>query len=145
MRRDNFTLAVEADDPATAEPPLLVLRYEGTAGALTARLTAGGDLPDGEEVDASYRLHDPIDANNATGVFSFTRRLTGEYLLEANAGANAVRSLVDAARAGSGSYRVRIERPRAGDVTLDKETLLVYDSDGNLLRKDSLIPSGVEL
>ena len=35
--------------------------------------------------------------------------------------------------------------PGAGDVGLEKETLLVYDSDGNLLRGQSLIPSGVEL
>ena len=35
--------------------------------------------------------------------------------------------------------------PGAGDVGLEKETLLVYDPGGNLLRKDSLIPGGVEL
>jgi len=145
MRRDHFTLAVEDADPGAAAPPSLVLTYEGPAGDLTARLTAEGGLPDGGEVDASFRLQDPIDAAGATGVFGLTRRLTGEYLLETNAGADAVRSLVAAARAEGGAYRVRIERPGAGDVALEKETLLVYDPEGNLLRKDSLIPGGVEL
>lgn len=145
MRRDHFTLAVENNDPERAGLPTLVLTYEGPAGNLTARLTVGGDLPDGGEIDASFRLQDPIDAPGATGVFGLTRRLTGEYFLETTAEAETVRSLVDAARAQGGSYRVRIERPGAGDVVLEKETLLVYDTDGNLLRKDSLIPSGVEL
>jgi hypothetical protein len=140
MRRDHFTLAVENNDP-----PTLVLTYEGPGGNLTARLTVNGDLPDGGEVDATFRLRDPIDAPDATGVFGLTRRLTGEYLLETDAEAETVRSLVDAARAEGGSYRVRIDRPGADDVVLGKETLLVYGAEGNLLRKDSLIPSGVEL
>ncbi len=145
MRRDHFTLAIENDDAGVAEPPSLVLTYEGPAGNLTARLAAGGDLPDGNDVDASYRLQDPIDAEDATGVFGLTRRLTGEYLIETQADAGTVDSLVGAARDGGGSYRIRIERTGADEVVLEKETLLVYDADGNLLRKDSLIPSGIEL
>ncbi len=143
MRRDHFTLTV--DDAGEANPPSLVLTYDGPAGELTDRLTAGGSVPDGEDVDPAFRLQESADEGDARGVFSLTRRLTGEYLLEAGGDVSAVRSLVDAARAGGGTYRIRIERPDAEDVVLETGTLLVYDANGNLRRKDSLIPSGVEL
>jgi hypothetical protein len=142
MRRDHFTLAVEDADPRGSDPPSLAVRYDGPVGELTAHLTADGTLPSGEDVDAAFRR---VAADDEAGVFSLTRRLTGEFLLEANADADAIQSLVDAARDRSGAYRIRIDRPEAGEVVLETETLLVYDPDGNLLRKDSLIPSGVEL
>lgn len=145
MRRDHFTLTLENEATGTSEPPSLVLAYEGPAGTLTARLdVAGGPLEAGD-VDASYRLQDPVDADGATGVFGLTRRLTGEYLLETHADIDTVHSLVEAARDDGGSYRVRLERPDAEDLVFEKETLLVYDGDGNLRRTDSLIPSGIEL
>jgi hypothetical protein len=141
MRRDHFTLAVGDADPGGTDTPSLVVQYDGPAGELTAHLTADERLPTGEDVDAAFRRVESDD----DGVFSLTRRLTGEFLLETNADAGAIRSLVDAARDGGGAYCIRIQRPGAEEVVFDKETLLVYDSDGNLLRKDSLIPSGVEL
>jgi hypothetical protein len=140
MRRDHFTLTVEHVDPRGTDPPSLGVRYDGPAGTLTAHLAADGSLPSGDDVDAAFRH---VDAD--TGVFSLTRRLTGEFLLEAHADPEDVRALVAAARDRGGSYRIRIERPSDDDVVIEKETLLVYDPDGNLLRKDSLIPSGVEL
>ena len=85
MRRDHFTLTVEHVDPQTTDPPTIAVRYDGPAGTLTARLTADGDLPDGGDVDAAFRLQESLDADDASGVFSLTRRLTGEFLLEANA------------------------------------------------------------
>ncbi|PSQ33267.1 hypothetical protein BRD09_01505 [Halobacteriales archaeon SW_10_68_16] len=143
MRRDHFTLTV--DDAGEEAPPSLVLSYDGPAGELTERLTAEGSVPEGEDVDPAFRLQESADADDARGVFSLTRRLTGEYLLEAVAEVSAVRSLVDAARAWGDTYRIRIERPDAEAVVLESGTLLVYDADGNLRRTDSLIPSGVEL
>ncbi|MEF8782828.1 MAG: DUF5793 family protein [Haloarculaceae archaeon] len=145
MRRDHFTLAVEHVDSQSTDPPTLAVLYEGPAGNLTARLTATGEAPGSEDVDSAFRLQGPVAAEDSPGVFSLSRRLTGEYLLEAKADAAAVRALIDAARERGGSYRIRIERPGADDIVLDKETLLVYDPDGNLLRQESLIPSGVEL
>jgi len=153
MRRDHFTLTV--DETGAVAPPTLVLAYEGPAGSLTDRLTEDGGLIHGELLDASFRVldadHDgdedePIDAFAAgSGVFSLTHRLTGEYILEAGADPADVRTLIDAAQAEGGSYRIRIERPDEEDVVFVTEALLVYDVDGNLRRKDSLIPSGVEL
>lgn len=145
MRRDHFTPTVEHTDPDATALPTLAIRYDGPAGNLTARLATDGGLPDGEDLDAAFRRTEPGDAAEAVGVFALTRRLTGEFLLEVEAETGAVRSLVDAARNRDGSYRVRIERPGADDVVLEMKTLLVYDPGGNLLRKDSLIPSGVEL
>lgn len=150
MRRDHFTLTV--DETGGVAPPALVLTYEGPAGSLTDRLTEGDAVLDDELVDASFRTQsaDPGGEEDGgdfagSGVFGLTHRVTGEYILEAGAEAADVRSLVDAAQAESGSYRVQIERPDEPDVAFVTETLLVYDVDGNLRRKESLIPSGVEL
>ena len=147
MRRDHFTVTAENIAPETDAMPTLAVTYSGPAGTLTARLeSATGTLPDGEDVDAAFRLQAPVDADDATGVFSLSRRLTGDFVLEANADAEAVFALVDAARRADGTeYRIRIERSGADDVGIQKETLLVYDDEGSLLRQHSLIPSGVEL
>jgi hypothetical protein len=146
MRRDHFTLAVANTDSETSVPPTLVVTYDGPPGTMTARLRNDeGHLPDGEDVDVAFRLQAPLEDDETRGVFSVTRRLTGEYLLEVNAGAADVLGLVDAAREADGDYTVRIERPDGDDLALHKETLLVYDDDGSLLRQHSLIPGGVEL
>lgn len=152
MRRDHFTLTV--DVAGEVAPPALVLTYEGPAESLTDHLTEENGLLEDELVDASFRMKsdDPeggdevVDEPGAgRGVFSLTHRLTGEYILEAGADAADVHSLIDAARAEGGTYRIRIERPDGEAVVFVTEALLVYDVDGNLRRKDSLIPSGVEL
>jgi hypothetical protein len=44
------------------------------------------------------RLQGPVEDPDTEGVLSLTRRLTGEYLLEANAQAPAILDVVDAAR-----------------------------------------------
>jgi len=140
MRREHFTLQ---SPNVAADPPTFVVTYDGPVSELTDRLE-GGDLSGGD-TDAAFRLQDPVEADNATGVFSLTRRLTGEYLLEANTGSSGILGLVDAAREEDGSYRIRLEHRGDDDLVLDKETLLVYDASGNLLRHHSLIPGGVEL
>jgi glycine cleavage system aminomethyltransferase T len=147
MRRDHFTLSIDDTDADAGDTPSLVLGYDGPAEPLASRLTDNGDHLDGDDVDASFRLRDAdsIEVSGATGVFSLTRRLTGEYLFEVTTDAKKVRTLVDAARAQGGTYDIHIEPSDADSVVLETETLLVYDADGNLLRKDSLIPSGVEL
>lgn len=146
MRRDHFTVTAENLSPETAVDPTLVVTYNGPAGTLTARLEADSGIPRGDDIDVTFRLLAPADEGDATGVLSLSRRLTGEYVLEANASAETVFALVDAARDDDGTaYRIYIERSGAEDVILEKETLLVYDEAGDLLRQHSLIPSGVEL
>jgi hypothetical protein len=147
MRRDHFTVTAENTAPESDAIPTLTISYSGPAGTLTAHLqSATGELPDGDDVDAAFRLQEPADAEDATGVFGLSRRLTGDFVLEANGDAEAVLALVDAARRDDGTdYRIHIERTGATDVVVEKETLLVYDDEGSLLRPRSLIPSGVEL
>jgi hypothetical protein len=147
MRRDNFTVTVELPD-AEPDPPTLVVAYTGPTATLTAQLTGeDGDPYPATEIDAAFRLQDSLEAADPTGVFSLTHRVTGEYLLEVNVPAETVLDLVGTARdadGDAGSYRVRIERE---DDPLEHEmdALFVYDSQGDLLRQHSLIPSGVEL
>jgi hypothetical protein len=80
-----------------------------------------------------------------------TNRVTGEFVLELNADADAVLEFIDAARAygktTDDDVRYRVELSIDGEPLTEygKSTLLVYDVDGNLLRQHSLIPSGVEL
>lgn len=145
MRRDHFTLTTANVDEDSGEPGIR-LEYDGPADSLTAAMhDEEGNVPDGGDVDVGFRLQEPHDNPDATGVFSLTRRLTGEYLLESNADAADVFGVVDAARERDGRYHVHIARAGDERLTLEKETLLVYDTEGGLLRGQSLIPGGVEL
>lgn len=147
MRRDHFTLSAENIDSESAAKPTLSVSYSGPPGTLTARLEAEtGTPPSGDDVDASFRLLPDDDGTDGSGVFGLSRRLTGDFVLEANANADEIFPLVDATRdTGGTAYRIHIDRSGAETVTMDMETLLVYDEEGSLLRDRSLIPSGVEL
>lgn len=148
MRRDNFTVTVRLPD-ADADRPGLDIEYTGPASTLTSQLTdESGELYPADEIDTAFRLRDSLDSDDPTGVFSLTHRVTGEYLLEVNVDADTILDLVRAARDtsdGSGSYNVHIERRDEEPVDHEMDSLLVYDSEGDLLRGHSLIPSGVEL
>lgn len=150
MRRDYVTLELRHVDRDGDRLPTAVLAYDGPSDLLEERLTdAGGEPLDRERVDVAFRLR-TVDGD-ATGVFSLTNRLTGEFVVEVNADADSVRELVDAARRdddpddADGCYRVVVERDGETVADYEKRTLLVYDDEGNLLRQRSLIPSGVEL
>jgi len=155
MRRDQFTMAVRnADD----HPPTLDIVYDGPVDELDNRLTDDGAPLEATDLDAAFRLlappedaddteTDDTDADEAEGVFSLAHRLTGSYLFEVNAGVEEMRDLVAAAREvdDDARYRIRI-RPEDGDATVyEMSALFVYDTEGELLRQRSLIPSGVEL
>ncbi len=151
MRRDYFTLTV--DGVATDEPqrPVVTITYEGPTEQLESRLTKGGSLLSEEEVDVAYRLKDPLDADSPEGVVALADRMTGEYVLELNADADSVFEFIEAAREfgaerdNDDRYRIVLETDDGHLATYDMSSLLVYDSDGDLLRGESLIPSGVEL
>jgi hypothetical protein len=144
MRRDHFTITAKEE---SGEAPRLVISYDGPTEPFERSLTDDtADPYRGDVIDAAFRLREPFDAEGATGAFSLTHRITGEFLLEANADAEDISSLVrGAAERGDEetSYRIHIE---CNDpVEYEMDSLLVYDEDGNLLRQHSLIPSGVEL
>jgi hypothetical protein len=149
MRRDYFTLdaaGVETDDSGR---PIVRITYEGPTEELESRLRRGGTPLDGDGVDITYRLQDPIRADAPNGVFAIADRVTGEYVLELNADAETVFAVTEAVADGdenNGHYRVVIQTDGEDELAAyDKSTLLVYDHNGELLRDRSLIPSGVEI
>ncbi len=153
MRRDYFDLSVERVDGA-ADPgkPLVRIDFHGPEGLLRDRLSdVEGDLLAAEETDVAFRLQDALDEPDPAGVVAVTNRVTGDFVLELNEEADDVLDFIGAARAygdaadDDGGYRVVITVDGEELVTYDKRTLLVYDAEGNLLRSESLIPSGVEL
>jgi len=150
MRRDYVTLDVRYDDPDGDQLPTAVLTVDQSADLLGERLlTAAGDRLDSDRVDVAYRLQTPVDEDGTSGVFSLSNRVTGEFVLEVNTAAGPVLDLVESARDGSDGrgacYRVVVRQGEEEVAAYEKETLLVYDDEGNLLRQHSLIPSGVEL
>ena len=156
MRRDYFTLDVSnvdwVEDGGEPSKPTVSIDFEGPVATLEERLTG----PDGEplaaeETDVAFRYKDDVGADDATGVVSVTNRLTGDFVLELNEAADDVGTFIAAARrygeqsGDDGEYCVDIALDGDAFVSYEKSTFLVYDNDGNLLRKHSLIPSGVEL
>jgi len=145
MRRDYFTLELRDIEDA-GDQPTVRIAFEGPSDAFDVRLTPETDL------DVAFRFQTAVDDDDATGVLALTDRITGDFVLEVNAKADVVLDLIDAAQAfgqsandADGGYNVIIEGPEEQVLDTEKRTLLVYDSDGSLLRKHSLIPSGVEL
>jgi hypothetical protein len=152
MRRDYYTLDAHnvdwVEDGGDPAQPQVTIDFSGPFDELEERLTdIDGNLLDAEETDVSLRLQD----DDSEGVVSVTNRITGEFILELNEDADDVLRFIRAARRygqetdDGAKYEVVIRRDGETVVTYEKETFLVYDSDGNLLRSDSLIPSGIEL
>jgi len=153
MRRDYFELTVEGvgDDADERATPVVRIDFHGPEGLLRDRLSdTDGDLLDASEVDVAFRLREPLsDAADPEGVVGVTNRYTGDFVLELNETATDVLPFIRAARDSADDedarYRVVIDVEGERLVAYDKDTFLVYDREGNLLRSESLIPSGVEL
>lgn len=148
MRRDYVTLDISQADQDGDHLPTAVLSYDGPTDLLEERLTdPAGDPLDRERIDVAFRRQ----SGDAGGVFSLANRMTGEFIVEVNAEASSIRTLVDAARRdddpddADGCYRVVVRRDSEEVASYEKRALLVYDDEGSLLRQHSLIPSGVEL
>lgn len=158
MRRDYFELDVDnvtwIDDSGDPKKPLVRIDFRGPREELERRLSdpSGGYL-DAQETDVAFRLQDALDTSDAEGVVSVTNRTTGDFVLELNQTADDVLTFIRAAReygrtavdSDDGRYRVEVNIDGDDVVAYEKQTFLVYDADGNLLRSHSLIPSGVEL
>ncbi len=149
MRRDHFTVTVRQPDSFDdTESPRLEIEYTGPTETLTAQLGDDhGNLYPSNMLDAGFRVQQSDDEHEQ-GVFSLTHRMTGEYLLEVNVEADTIRDVVRRARNaddGNGSYFIHIQRRDDDPVRYEMDALLFYDSDGQLVRQQSLIPSGVEL
>ncbi|OYR56332.1 DUF5793 family protein [Halorubrum halodurans] len=154
MRRDYFELTVEgvAEDAGEPTTPLVRIDFHGPEGLLRDRLSdADGELLSASEIDVAFRLREPLESGDAEGVVGVTNRFTGDFVLELNESADDVLPFIRAARESvdatgdDARYRVEIDLDGERLASYDKETFLVYDHEGNLLRSESLIPSGVEL
>lgn len=156
MRRDYFSVDIHDTDRGEVgedgEPsrPTIDIAFDGPAAALDDRLAEAHEDRSSPTIDVACRLLGPVDGP-ADGVIGVTDRHTGDFLLEANADSEAVLEFVRAAREygkrtdGTDRYRVRVTRGSADVMVQDKSTFLVYNDEGNLVRRHSLIPSGVEL
>ena len=157
MRREHFDLDVRNLDwvEADGEPkqPVASIEFSGPTDELAGRLYGIDDSPlAGDEIDVAFRLRDPFEAaDEPAGVVSVANRLTGDFLFETNADAEDVLRFINAAReygsaTNAAEGRYCIELALDGEtVGYEKTTFLVYDDEGDLLRSQSLIPSGVEL
>ncbi|MDQ2053135.1 MULTISPECIES: DUF5793 family protein [Halobellus] len=158
MRRDYFELDVEnidwVENGGDPKKPLVRIAFHGPKDVLERRLSdPDGTYLDASETDVAFRLQDPLDEPGAAGVVSVTNRITGDFVLELNESADDVLTFIRAAReygrdtadSEDGRYRVEVSIDGENVVVYEKQTFLVYDADGNLLRSHSLIPSGVEL
>lgn len=156
MRREQFSLEftnvawIDADtDP---EMPTLRVIFDGEESALDRRLRdTAGDRLDAEDIDVAVRLQGEPEEQSARGVIAVTNRVTGDYVLECNVGPREMLEFIVAGRRygeqtdSSARYRVAIGLSDKSLETYEKRTLLVYSEEGELLRKQSLIPSGVEI
>lgn len=143
MRRDYFTIEMRPE-PDDGGIPTVAIAYEGPSGGLRDRLTEAAESTlESAVLDVAFRHQ----AEQDTGVLSLTDRLTGEFILEVAASVSEVDALVEAAQRhdGDGEYEVRLTDSDGESLVYEKEVLLVYDDEGGLLRKRSLIPSSVEL
>jgi len=143
MRRDYFQTDIrpEPDDNGI---PTIAITYQGPSGGLRDRLSETAETTlDSSELDVAFRHQAGGDA----GVLSLTDRMTGEFIFEVSAPVDEVDALVEAAQRhdGDGVYEVRLTDSDGKSLVYEKETLLVYDEEGSLLRQRSLIPGSVEL
>ncbi|MFW6003139.1 MAG: DUF5793 family protein [Halanaeroarchaeum sp.] len=156
MRRDYFTLSVSNVDWVDGEGdprlPTVEIDFQGPESTLRSRFADdSGVVLDAADTDVAFRLQDPVDDPEAEGVVAVTNRLTGDFILEMNVEAEDVLEFITAARRyadatdGDARYRVVISFGGEHFVTYEKSTFLVYNREGDLLRSNSLIPSGVEL
>lgn len=157
MRRDYFELDVEnvawVDTGGEPEKPTVRIDFRGPEETFRERLEGvGSELLEASETDVAFRLQGPLDEPDAEGVVGVTNRITGEFILELNEDADDVLQFIRAAReygraSGTSDGRYCVEISIGGDhtITYEKSTFLVYDHEGNLVRRESLIPSGVEL
>jgi len=155
MRRDSYRLEVSnvawleaGEDP---RQPALDVRVDEDPETVGERFRHDDEPLSSGDVDVTFRFLGSGDHEGSVGVLAIANRLTGEFLLEVNAEGTDLRTFVTAARRygertdDPARYRVRVVAQRDTAVDLEKRTLLVYASDGELLRQHSLIPSGVEI
>jgi len=152
MQREDHTLTVVGIDDSDQSLPTMMIESDAAAEKLHSRFEDVDGAPlEADRIDVSFRFTSGLDADDPTGVLGITDRLTGDFVLEVNADGGTILSFVREARrqgkhdGGDGQYRIRVVAAGETLTAYGRETLLVYNNDGDLLREHSLIPGGVEL
>lgn len=156
MRHTDLTVDVTRtawlDTDQAPRQPCLTIQYDGPTASLKDAFRhpdETGYTPD--QLDIFYRQQSSPHAADTGGTVSITDRITGDYLLEVSAASDLVDRLVYAARTYADSvgtrsqYVVALRTADQSIASFEKQTLLVYDADGVLLRECSLIPNSVEI
>lgn len=154
MHRSRFDLQLANIEwvatEARPKQPLLVFTFDGPRDRLNHVL--GNRVRTDVEaaaIDVSVRFTAPL-ASADRGVFGLADRVTGDYLLEAEAPADRIWRFLRALREYEArtdspvQYTVQIRARQGGSSRFEKRRCLVYDADGTLLRYSSLNPTGVK-
>ncbi len=131
--------------------PVIRLHFDGDRQQLVQILFANlRRTATSEEIEVSFRLLPPFDGPQR-GILSLSDQVTGAYLTEVPLEARAVESLSKAVRAYAtqtehdSAYQVEIRTPTSVVTVFETDLLAVYDPDGTLLRRQSLLPPGIGL
>lgn len=142
MRREHFTVETDPD----SDQQTLIVTFAGESAVLLERLEDGSSA-DETEFDVSYRRTPAED--DTDGILGVADRMTGEFIFETPVNPDLVQRIIEETRASDEEedprYTLRIELPDADPIVAEQTTLLVYNSDGSLNRKASLIPGSVEI
>lgn len=156
MHRDKLSARVGDiewfDTGQQPSKPTFIITFDGPASDLRSRFQRpGSEQYTPADIDIFYRPHPSARPAASSGVLGLSDGMTGDYLLELNLGSDVIETLVAAVRqyasAAEAGPRYSVEL-WAGDHqlgTFDKETLLVFNADGELVRQRSLPPDGLEI
>jgi hypothetical protein len=156
MWRDNLTAKltntnwISTDHPP--EQPCININYGGPINHLEDQL----QQPDGRrytssDFDVNYRFQETKHPESTGGVLSITDRISGEYILEADAYTDRIGTFIHAVNryadvtGHTPQYRIVIQASENQVASFEKNGFLVYSSEGQLLRDRSLIPDSVEI
>ncbi|MFB6300956.1 MAG: DUF5793 family protein [Halobacteriales archaeon] len=156
MRREYFSLDVTnvdwVDTDTDPAKPTLTITFEGAEATLRDQLKdADGEILEASETDVNFRLQGSLEDEEPAGVVAVTNRITGDFVCELNVDAEDIFAFITAARRYGEQtdddvrYQAIIQIDGDSIVTYNKQTLLVYSEDGELLRQHSLIPGNVEI
>jgi hypothetical protein len=155
MRRTDLSARIAnaswLDTDRQPEQPALCIEFDGTVDTLKDWFQGHDNrsyTPD--DIDLFYRLQQSDHAAATGGVLGVTDTVTGTYVLEVNIAPDVIEKFVSAVREYAASAdeetRYTVELWAGGQQVgaFDKETLLIYGTDGALLRHRSLIPDSIE-
>ncbi len=131
--------------------PVVRLHFSGDRRQLVQILFANlRRAATSEDIELSFRVLPPRDGPQR-GILSFSDQVTGAYLTEVELEARAVEALSKAVRAYAtqtehdSAYQVEIRTPTSVVTVFETDLLAVYDTNGTLLRRQSLLPTGIGL